>query len=115
MQRGRACCPTRTEAWTSHVLCDEMRVPSLPRGTRVGPTSRNLPGSDTPHRPALSAAATACQGRRREGSVPFPGASFKRPGPSPGPAALHPEALRALAGPGDYFVALGLDAAAHQD
>ena len=41
------------------------------------PASRTLHGSGTPHRPALSAAATACQGRRREGSVPW--SSLPRP------------------------------------
>ena len=47
------------------------------------PASRHLHGSGTPHGPALSAVASACQG------VPFPGASFTRPEPyrlfSPGP------------------------------
>ena len=59
-------------------------------GTR--PNSTHLPGvsRNSPRRPALSAAASACQGRRREGGVPSPGAGRRAP------ASNAPESERAL-------------------
>src|SRR5690348_16405266 len=62
---------------------------------QIVPSLRRLPPvpRTSPRRPALSVAVTACQGRHREGSVPFPGrqlhtaASFSRApavhGPNP--------------------------------
>ena len=60
-------------------LASPVTFPWDSRASRVANPSRIRHS----HRPALSAAATACQGRRREGSVPFPGASFPRPRPFP--------------------------------
>ncbi len=47
-QRGRHCCPTRTEAWTSHGLCDEVSLPSRTSDPSVTLRRRSL---ITPHTP----------------------------------------------------------------
>src|SRR4051794_19620995 len=88
MQRGRECWTTRTEAWTSHGLCGAAR---LPRRIRPSPVTnpRRSPGrsSTTPALPAVSATATASQGRGRDGPlvetprVPCPGRQLQ-PAPS---------------------------------
>ena len=57
---------------------------SRPRRTPVPPPAHLLSLCPLPAPPAVSATATACQGRGRDGRVPYPGASFKRPHPCPG-------------------------------
>src|SRR5438445_13576020 len=71
------------ETWSSARLRD---VPPVP----VTPPARPPHGSPAspaplPAPPAVSATATACPGRGRDGRVPSPGASFRGPRPLPVP------------------------------
>ncbi len=100
-QRGRHCCPTRTEAWTSHALRDEVSLPSRTSDPSVTLRGRSL---ITPHGPGRLGHGHSLPGPwpRRPGAYGRQLAG-RQPDQAPSPAPKPPVAAfprRSLPAPG---------------